>query len=219
MGHPEFWLVLNSENQERANVLCLLELRCLPEGPGAEGGGDDLGGGEDGGPGEVHGERGDAGLQAKPDEDAEGAGEDEVVPPGAGGVAAVGGGAGVGLEDAVVVEAVARALALEGGVGGGVFALGGDGGADGERAEDHDDRTDDNQHAVSGVGVGEFAEDERAPGEAPYLIGVGERDAAADADVLGGVLLEDVADDPDEAAEEEPEYYSSGLGGVHEHVN
>jgi len=37
------------------------------------------------------------------------------------------------------------------------------------------------------------------------LIGVGKRNAAADADVFCGVLLEEVADDPDETAEHEPE--------------
>ena len=197
----------------------LVEAGFGPEGGGGDGGDDDEGGGEDGGPGEVDGQGGDVGVEAEGDEDGEGAGEDEVVPPGAGGVAVGGGGAGVGLEDAVVVEAVAGALALEGGVGGGVLALGGDGGADGERTEDHDGGAEDDVEAMGEVGVGEFAEDERAPGESPELVGVGERDAAADADVLGGVLLEDVSDDPDEAAEEEPEDYSSRFGRVCEYVH
>src|SRR5467141_3405741 len=51
----------------------------------------------------------------------------------------------------------------------------------------------------------QLAEDERTPEESPELIGVGEGNAAADADVFGGVLLEEIADDPDEAAEHEPE--------------
>src|SRR5229473_4064853 len=51
----------------------------------------------------------------------------------------------------------------------------------------------------------QLAEDKHAPEKSPELIGVGERNAAADADVFGGVLLEEIADDPDEAAEHEPE--------------
>ena len=58
---------------------------------------------------------------------------------------------------------------------------------------------------MSGVCAGEFAKDQCSPGESPELISVGERDSAADAEVFCGELLEEVADDPDEAAEEEPE--------------
>ena len=51
----------------------------------------------------------------------------------------------------------------------------------------------------------QFTEDEGAPSEAPKLVGVREWDASADAEILGGELLEEVADDPDEATQEEPE--------------
>src|SRR6267143_5232023 len=55
----------------------------------------------------------------------------------------------------------------------------------------------------------QFTEDKHAPEKSPELIGVGERNAAADADVFGGVLLEQIADDPDKAAEHEPEKHVS----------
>src|SRR5215472_6807567 len=51
----------------------------------------------------------------------------------------------------------------------------------------------------------QFAKNENAPEQSPELIGIGERDAAADADVFCGVLLKEIADDPDESAEDEPE--------------
>src|SRR5229473_816685 len=63
----------------------------------------------------------------------------------------------------------------------------------------------------------QLAEDKHAPEKSPELIGVGERNAAADADVFGGVLLEEVADDPDEAAEHEPEeHVARALQFAHE---
>ena len=51
----------------------------------------------------------------------------------------------------------------------------------------------------------QFAENKHAPEQAPELIGIRKGNAAANADVFGGVLLEEIADDPDEAAEHEPE--------------
>src|SRR5258707_6608421 len=51
----------------------------------------------------------------------------------------------------------------------------------------------------------QLAENKHAPEKPPELIGVGERDAAADADVFGGVLLEEITNDPNEAAEHKPE--------------
>src|SRR5215470_7637576 len=47
----------------------------------------------------------------------------------------------------------------------------------------------------------QFTEDEDSPQESPELVGVGERNAAADADIFCGVLLEQVADDPNECSE------------------
>ncbi len=47
--------------------------------------------------------------------------------------------------------------------------------------------------------------DQNAPQESPELIGVRERNAPADADIFRGVLLKEIADDPDEASEHQPE--------------
>jgi len=58
---------------------------------------------------------------------------------------------------------------------------------------------------VSGVGVGQFTEDKSAPCQSPKLVGVGQRNGSADAQVLGGELLKEIADDPGETAEKEPE--------------
>ncbi len=78
-------------------------------------------------------------------------------------------------------------------------------------ADRHDERPRDYQRQGNATAA-ELAEDERAPEEPPELVGVGEGNAAADADVLGGVLLEEVADDPDEPAEHEPEEHAAGGG-------
>jgi hypothetical protein len=51
-------------------------------------------------------------------------------------------------------------------------------------------------------------------GEAPELIGVRERDAAPDAEILGRELLEEVSDDPDKTAEKEPEEDAAEGGEV-----
>ena len=72
----------------------------------------------------------------------------------------------------------------------------------------------DDQQAMRGVGVRQFAEHQRAPRQSPELIGVGERNAAADAEVLGRELLKDVADDPHESAQEQPEQHVADFRGV-----
>ncbi len=120
----------------------------------------------------------------------------------------------ISLKDAGVIERVTIAFAPQSQVGGGVFPFGGDSGADGEGAEDHDEGAADDEQAVGRVGVGQLAEDESAPRESPELVGIGERNAAADAEILGCVLLKDVADDPDESAEEEPEEHVADFGGM-----
>src|ERR1700747_1420858 len=53
--------------------------------------------------------------------------------------------------------------------------------------------------------TGYVAENQDTPEKSPELILVGERNAAADADIFCGVLLEEIADDPDKAAKHEPE--------------
>ncbi len=55
----------------------------------------------------------------------------------------------------------------------------------------------------------QLPENKDAPEQPPKLVGVGERYATSDADVLGGVLLKKVANHPDEATGSEPEQYGS----------
>src|SRR5882757_966744 len=76
---------------------------------------------------------------------------------------------------------------------------------DGSPAENHEQRTADDLRISGGATAVQFTEDEHAPEQAPELIGIRKGNAAAYADVFGGVLLEEIADDPDESAEHEPE--------------
>src|SRR5215472_536704 len=55
----------------------------------------------------------------------------------------------------------------------------------------------------------QFAKNKNAPEQTPELIGIGKRNAAADADIFSGVLLEEIADHPDEATEHQPENHSA----------
>ena len=55
------------------------------------------------------------------------------------------------------------------------------------------------------AGAAQFVKNQNAPEQSPELIGVGERNAAADADILRGVLLKQISEDPDEAAQHQPE--------------
>src|SRR5690349_19231305 len=61
------------------------------------------------------------------------------------------------------------------------------------------------------VGGCKLAKNQCAPGQAPELVGVGEGNASADSNVLGGELLEDVADDPSESSEKKPEEHRTRL--------
>src|SRR5437016_3361293 len=51
----------------------------------------------------------------------------------------------------------------------------------------------------------QFSENKNPPQQAPQLIRIGKRNAAADAHVFCSILLEDVANHPDEAAKHQPE--------------
>src|SRR5467141_3112100 len=51
----------------------------------------------------------------------------------------------------------------------------------------------------------QLAKDENSPEQSPELVGIRERDSAADAHILRGVLLKEISDDPDEATEHQPE--------------
>jgi hypothetical protein len=56
----------------------------------------------------------------------------------------------------------------------------------------------------------QFSKNKDSPQQSPELIRIGKGNTAADSDVLGGVLLEQIADDPDETAEHEPENHGAG---------
>src|SRR5437773_1531033 len=55
----------------------------------------------------------------------------------------------------------------------------------------------------------QFAKDKNTPEQTPELIGIGKRNAAADPDIFCGVLLEEIADHPDKAAEHQPEDHAA----------
>src|SRR6266404_5835881 len=85
--------------------------------------------------------------------------------------------------------------------------LGGAGGrkCDGGDACHHERRAADHLRVRGMPAAVQLAENENAPEKPPELIGVGKRNAATDAHIFCGVLLEEIADDPHEAAEHEPE--------------
>src|SRR5215469_13701959 len=102
-------------------------------------------------------------------------------------------------------HAVALAFAVCDPAPGRVLARGGGRQRNGDRPERH------HQRPSGDLGVGqaartlEFMKDQDSPDKSPKLVGVRERNAAANADILGGVLLEQVSDDPHEPAEHQPE--------------
>ena len=57
----------------------------------------------------------------------------------------------------------------------------------------------------------ELTEDKRAPCKSPELVRVAKRNPASYPDVLGRELLEQVADNPDESAEKQPEEHASRI--------
>ena len=58
----------------------------------------------------------------------------------------------------------------------------------------------------------QLTEHEQSPREPPELVRVRQGNAAADADVLGGVLLEQIPDHPHEPAEQQPEQHVARAG-------
>src|SRR5262245_10626219 len=64
------------------------------------------------------------------------------------------------------------------------------------------------------VGGCKLAKNQRSPGQAPGMVRIGEWNSAADSNVLGGELLEDVPDDPGESSEEKPEEHGTSLRRV-----
>ena len=75
-------------------------------------------------------------------------------------------------------------------------------------------RADNAPAANAKIGMRQFAEHQRSPRQSPHLVRVGKRNAASDAEVLGCELLEQIADHPDESAEEKPEQQVPHFAGV-----
>src|SRR5713101_1923186 len=69
----------------------------------------------------------------------------------------------------------------------------------------HKERAADDLGIEGSAAAVQFAKNENSPKQSPELVGIRKRDAAADADILRGVLLKQVSDNPDEASEHQPE--------------
>src|SRR6266436_7864489 len=69
----------------------------------------------------------------------------------------------------------------------------------------HKERAADDLRIEGSAAAVQFAKNENSPKQSPELVGIRKRDAAADADILRGVLLKQVSDNPDEASEHQPE--------------
>ncbi len=106
-------------------------------------------------------------------------------------------------------DVVALAFAVGGILPGGMFALGRRGERDRNCAEGHEDRASCDLHVDGLACAAQFMKDEDAPQQSPELVGVRERNASADADIFCGVLLEQISEDPDEAAQHQPEQNGS----------
>ena len=115
------------------------------------------------------------------------------------------------LQHAHGIEPIAIALALQRIVCRSMFALGCYRRAHSERSKNHDERTNDDQQPVSRVRMRQFSKNERTPRKAPQLVRVRQRNAAPNAQILGRILLKDVADHPDKAAQKKPEQHGPRL--------
>src|SRR5205807_1671330 len=73
----------------------------------------------------------------------------------------------------------------------------------------HEQRAANNLQVSGRAAAMQFTKYEDAPEQSPELIGIGERDTAADADVFGGVLLKEIADNPDKAAKHQPKNHAA----------
>src|SRR5439155_1626422 len=70
---------------------------------------------------------------------------------------------------------------------------------DGADSQHHEERAPDDFEVDGRTAAVQLAKNKNSPQQPPELVGVGERDAAADAHVLCSKLLEDVANHPHEA--------------------
>src|SRR6267378_1419719 len=76
--------------------------------------------------------------------------------------------------------------------------------SDGPHSQHHEERAPDNLPVEGSAAAVQLAKNENPPKQSPELVGVGKRNAAADADILRGVLLKEISDHPDETAEHQP---------------
>src|SRR5579875_468618 len=114
------------------------------------------------------------GAEGEPNKDADGGHDDENVPPApASGAIRHDVHSSLSTENFVMIEAVAIAFALDGFTPGDVLRCGRCGGADGERTQNHRQRSSYHHRLCDRTASSQFAEDQRAPGQAPKLVGVG----------------------------------------------
>src|SRR4029077_10644956 len=106
--------------------------------------------------------------------------------------------------DEVCGNAVAVAFAKGCFFPAGLLLTGGGRKRDGGDSEHHKKRAADHCEIDRRTAAVQLPENKNSPKQAPELIRIGKRNAAADADIFCGVLLEDIADDPNEAAEHQP---------------
>src|SRR5438552_14681910 len=107
--------------------------------------------------------------------------------------------------DEVRRDAVAVTLANGGFFPSRLLLAGGGRKRDRADAQHHQERAADDFEVDGRTAAVQFAEDQNPPQQAPKLIRIGKRNAAANAYVLCGKLLEDVTNHPDETAEYQPE--------------
>src|SRR5690349_9313306 len=95
-----------------------------------------------------------------------------------------------------------------------VFRVIGEGKANGGQAQRHQQRAPNSAGNRAVLPAAKFAKGHSSPQQAPELIGVGDGNAAADADIFDRVLLEDVANDPHKAGGQQPEEHVFSAGNL-----
>src|SRR5207249_8378783 len=93
-----------------------------------------------------------------------------------------------------------------------VLPTGRGGERDRARTSGHQERPANHSPVERWAAASQLAEHRDPPDEPPQLVGVRERDATADAHILGRVLLKQVAHHPHEPGEEQPEQHLAALG-------
>ena len=102
--------------------------------------------------------------------------------------------------DVIGGDTVAGAFALRGFFPVFLLLASGEGKSDSADAQHHEQGAADHLEIRGVTFALQFAENENSPEQTPKLVGIGKRNAAADADIFRGVLLEEIANHPDESA-------------------